>query len=146
MVAKILKAKNKLVLDGDSDTIDIGKGSTSQVDIEKVGSISHKTIPNVTSSSGAATFDFSGTNYLQITLNEDVTSPSFTDPAGPARLVLIVVQDSTTPYNITNYPSKIKWSGGGTPPIISIGSNAIDRLEFEFDGINWLGKYDQDYV
>lgn len=135
----------KIIIDGDSDVVEIGKGSTSQVDIEKAGAISHKAIPTVASSSGAATFDYSGTNYLKITLTENVTAPAFTDPAGPCRIVLIVVQDATTPYNITNYPSKIKWSGGGTPPTISAGANAVDKIYGDFDGTNWLLDIAQDY-
>lgn len=136
---------DKVVIDGDSDVVEIGKGTTTQVDIEKVGAISHKAIPTVSSSSGAATFDYSSTNYLVITLTEDVTAPAFTDPAGPCRIVLKVIQDATTPYNITNYPSKIKWAGGGTPPTISAGANAIDKIYGDFDGTDWLLDIAQDY-
>lgn len=145
MAARIDIEDTKAVIDGDSDVVEIGKGSTSQVDIEKAGAISHKTIPTVASSSGAATFDYSGTNYLKITLTENVTAPAFTDPAGPCRIVLIVVQDATTPYNITNYPAKIKWAGGGTPPTISAGASAVDKIYGDFDGTDWLLDIAQDY-
>lgn len=145
MVGRVGIENTKIAIDGDSDSVEIGKGLTTQVDIEKAGSISHKDIPTVVSSSGVATFDFSSTNYLQITLTENVSSPSFTDPPGPSRLILRVTQDATTPYNITNYPSKVKWTGGGTPPTISTGANAVDLLEFVFDGINWLGSVKPDY-
>lgn len=145
MAAIIRKFNDQVIIDGNSDVVEIGKGSTTQVDIEKAGAISHKAIPTVSSSSGAATFDYSDSNYLVITLTENVTAPAFTDPAGPAELYLKVIQDATTPYNITNYPAKIKWAGGGTPPTISVGSSAVDLIKFFFDGTDWLGSIEQDY-
>lgn len=133
MVGKLAIEKENIVIDGDN------------VDIGHVRGITHNTIPTVSSSSGAATFDYSDTNYLQITLTENVTAPTFTDPVGPCRIVLKVVQDATTPYNITNYPSKIKWAGGGTPPTISTGASAVDKIYGDFDGTNWLLDIAQDY-
>lgn len=144
MVGKLNVENTKVAIDGDSDTVEIGKGSTTQVDIEKAGAVSHKAIPTVSSVSGAATFDFSDSNFLVITLTENVTAPAFTDPAGPAELYLKVIQDATTPYNITNYPAKILWPDG-TAPTISVGSSAVDLIKFIFDGTNWLGIFDQDY-
>ena len=101
----------------------------------------NETYATVSSSSGAVTFNCETANVFQITLTENVTSITFSNPpaSGTAyALTIRIVQDST-PRTIT-WPASTKWSDG-VSPIISSSSGAVDVVTlFTTDGgTNWYG-------
>lgn len=89
----------------------------------------------VTSSSGAVTIDFTSGNHASLTLSENVTSITLSNPTATGKVcpcLLRVVQDST-PRTIT-WPASVKWAGG-TAPTLSTGSGDIDLFVLQtWDG------------
>ena len=92
---------------------------------------------------GAAdTIDWNAGNNQRSTLDENVTY-TFTDPPGPAKLVLRIIQDAGGTNTVT-WPASVEWEGG-TPPTISAGSNAIDVVSFYHDGTTYYGSFLQNF-
>ena len=78
---------------------------------------------------------------FQITLTEDITSMTFSNPpaSGTAYgFTLRVVQDSTA--RTITWPASVRWAFG-IPPYLSIGSGDIDVFTFftTDNGSNWYG-------
>ena len=75
----------------------------------------------------------------------DVTV-SFTNGAAGGVYRLKVIQDATTPRNITWAVSggSVLWPGGSAPTI-STGALAVDLITLVFDGTDYLGKADQNF-
>ena len=92
---------------------------------------------------GAAdTIDWNNGNKQRSTLDENVTY-TFTDPPGPANLVLRIIQDAGAGNTVT-WPASVEWEGG-TAPTISAGSNAIDIISLYHDGTAYYGSFLQDF-
>jgi len=72
-----------------------------------------------------------------ITLTGNITTMSFTAPAGTGNFLLRVVQDGTGSRTIT-WPASVRWPGG-TPPTLSTGANAADIVTFYYNGTNYYG-------
>lgn len=67
----------------------------------------------------------------------------FTDPSGPANLVLRIEQDGVGGHTVT-WPANVMWEGG-TPPVISAAALAIDVATFYFNGTDYYGSIQQDF-
>ena len=93
-------------------------------------------------SSTADTIDFGTGNNHKSTMTGACTY-TFTAPAGPASLVLRLIQDATG-SRVATWPATVKWSGG-TAPTLTTTANAIDIVTFYFDGTNyngaWIGNF-----
>lgn len=98
---------------------------------------------NNTSTSGAVTIDFTTSPVQRLTLSEDITSITITDPTIPGDYILRVVQDSAT-RTVTGWPSKVKWPGG-VAPTISVGSGDVDLMRSYFNGTNFYSVFSQDF-
>ena len=72
-----------------------------------------------------------------ITLTGNITTMSFTAPAGTGNFLLRVVQDGTGGRTIT-WPASVRWPGG-TAPTLSAGANAVDIVTFYYNGTNYYG-------
>lgn len=68
---------------------------------------------------------------------------SMTNPKAGATYMIKIIQDSTTPRDIT-WPVAVKWPGG-TAPTISTGSNAVDTVVLFYDGISYYANFAQNY-
>ena len=104
---------------------------------------------NVSSSSGAVTFDCETGNSFDITLTEDVTSITLSNPPASGNygeIVIEFVQDGTGGRTVSGWPASVKWPGG-TAPTITSDANAVDKvvLSTRDGGTTWLGDYSQDY-
>jgi len=92
---------------------------------------------------GAAdTIDWNAGNKQRSTLDLNVTY-TFTDPPGPANLVLRTIQDATG-TNAVTWPASVLWEGG-TAPTVSSAGDAIDVLSFYFDGTSYFGSFLQNF-
>jgi hypothetical protein len=69
------------------------------------------------------------------------SSPTLTFSNGQAggQYTLILKQDGTGGRTVT-WPGSIKWAGGPAP-ILTSNANAIDSVNFTYDGSNYLGTY-----
>ncbi len=85
----------------------------------------------------ADTIDWTAGNKQKSTLTDDVTF-TFTDPSGPANLILKLVQDATGSRTVT-WPAEVLWPEG-TAPTLSTAANAVDIVSFYFDGTNYFGQ------
>lgn len=95
----------------------------------------------VSSSSGSVTLDTSTSGNYKLTLTENVTSMTFSNPNDSGEmttLTLIVVQDSTA--RTIAWPAAVKWPYGAEPEI-STASGAIDIFSFftHDGGTTWYG-------
>lgn len=95
----------------------------------------------VSSSAGALTVDLSLGNVFQLTLSEDVTSSSFTNPpsSGTAYgFTLKVIQDSTA--RAITWPTSVDWAAA-TAPTLSTDASAVDIFTFYTTdgGTTWYG-------
>lgn len=68
---------------------------------------------------------------------------TLTNPRKGVDYWLKVIQGSTTRNLI--WPATVLWPGG-TPPIISVADDAIDRIALAYDGVSFLGRFDQAFA
>jgi len=83
------------------------------------------------SSSGTLTLDISTSNVFEVTLTENVTTLTISNPASSGKacsFTLILKQDGTGSWTFA-FPASIKWAGG-TAPTLTTTASAIDLLTF----------------
>ena len=89
----------------------------------------------ITSSSGSATLDLQTSTNFTLTLTEDITTMTFSNPAASGRasaFTLKVTQDSTA--RTITWPSSVDWSNASSPTL-STGSGEVDVFVFvTYDG------------
>ena len=95
----------------------------------------------VTSTSGSATLDLETANVFQLSLSENVTSFTWSNPAASGNaysFALRVIQDSTD-RSIT-WPAGVDWPAA-TAPTLSSGNGAVDVFVFLTTdaGTTWYG-------
>lgn len=95
----------------------------------------------VSSSSGALTIDLTAGNVFQLSLSEDITSTTFSNPpsSGTAyAFTLKVVQDATDRGIV--WPTSVDWASA-TAPTLTSGSGAVDIFTFYTTdgGTTWYG-------
>jgi hypothetical protein len=101
----------------------------------------NETYSTVSSSSGTLTIDCETANIFQVTLSENVTTISVTNPpaSGTAYgFTLRVVQDTTT--RTITWPTSFKFAGG-TDPVVTTTGSAVDVYAFftTDGGTTWYG-------
>jgi hypothetical protein len=94
--------------------------------------------------SGAVSLDVSQGSTWTITLNGTLTlsTATFLSAFAGTSATLIVTQDATGSRPLST--SGIKWAGGNNT--LSVPANAIDVINFYYDGTNWLGSLVNGYV
>ncbi|MBW2106351.1 MAG: hypothetical protein JRI26_10095 [Deltaproteobacteria bacterium] len=95
--------------------------------------------------SGAFTVDWTASHVQRVTITGAALDVTFTDPATPCKLVLVVVQgDGDDTIDWTNEAS-ILWPGA-VDPVLSTGSGDIDLITFYYDGNgSYLGVCNYDF-
>jgi len=101
----------------------------------------NETFVSVASSSGALTIDCEAGNVFSLSLSEDVTSTTFSNPpaSGTAYgFTLKVTQDSTA--RTITWPASVDWAAA-TAPTLSTGSGDVDVFVFftHDGGTIWYG-------
>lgn len=102
-----------------------------------------------TSTTGVLGIDWSLGDYFTHTLDENISTWSFTNlPSSPAgiALVLRIQQDPTTPRTVA-WPASFRWIGG-TDGVVSSIVNAVDVLSLvSFDqGTTWIAHLNNGYA
>lgn len=102
--------------------------------------IAETVVTNATSGT-TETLDLTAGNVFNLTLDNNCTL-TFSNPPASGRygsITLYVRQDGTGSRTLT-YPASVDWAGG-TPPTLSTGINAVDRLMFDTidGGTIWHG-------
>lgn len=92
------------------------------------GSVNRSVVNVLTSTAGVLTIDYSLGDYFTHTLDEDITSITFSNlPSSPSGIGLVVkFQQDTTPRTVA-WPASFSWAGG-TVGSVSTGSGDIDLL------------------
>ena len=123
----------------------VGSTFTGDVDItgELVVDSYNETYAAITSSSGTATIDCEAGNVFALTLSENVTTFTWSNPPSSGTAYgfsLKVIQDaSASGYTIT-WPTSVNWPNGFAPTLSS-GASAIDQFVFytHDGGTTWYG-------
>ena len=94
------------------------------------------------SSSGTLILDISNSNVFEVTLTENVSTLTISNPATSGKacsFTLILKQDGTGGWTFA-FPASVKWSGG-TAPALTTTASAIDLLTFVTTdaGTVWYG-------
>jgi hypothetical protein len=111
-------------------------------DLNLSGGVAHGIEFDNGTAGAADTIDWNAGNNQRSTLDENVTY-TFTDPPGPTKLVLRIIQDAGGTNTVT-WPASVEWEGGAAPTI-SAGSNAIDVVSFYHDGTTYYGSFLQNF-
>jgi len=74
------------------------------------------------------------------TQNETFT---FTAPATPTKIILILKQDGVGSRTVT-WPGTVDWPGG-VAPTLSTGANDVDVVALLWDGTNYLGLFNGNF-
>jgi hypothetical protein len=94
--------------------------------------------------SSAFTVNWIVKHVQRITITGVALDVTFTDPATPCKLVLIIVQgDGDDTIDWTNEAS-ILWPGG-VDPVLTTANGAVDMVTFYFDGTSYLGVANYDF-
>lgn len=91
------------------------------------------------------TIDWDDGNYAVVDLASASGNVTLTlsNPNAGAFYFIEVRQDSTTPRDVV-WPAAVKWPGG-TPPVISVGANAVDTISMAYNGTDYLATFAQDF-
>lgn len=136
-----------------SDTLTLGGGNLAMADNElqrpeiKDYAIIHTT-PSI--SSGAVTFDCANGNSFAVSLTENITSITLSNPPASGNYGEIVIeftQDATGSRTVAGWPASVDWPGGTAPTITTTATTGRDKvfLSTRDGGTTWLGEYSQDY-
>ncbi len=82
----------------------------------------------------------------EMTLDATVTAITFVVPPGIGHFTLVVKQPAGAnhPINAGAWPEAAKWPGD-TAPVITAANGAVDKLEFYYDGTDYIGSFTQDH-
>jgi len=102
------------------------------------------------SSSGALTLDIENGNSFEVTLTENVTGVTLSNPSPSGDYCEIIIkfkQDSTGSWTVGGWPAAVKWPGGAAPTITTTATTGVDIVALKtWDaGTTWYGDYSQDY-
>ena len=109
-----------------------------------IEALAYKAVPTDASPGATPTISFALDNNQEITLSETVTGVTFTAPAGPANINLIIKQPGGANYSMTGWNANIDWVGG-TAPTITASNGAKDWISGFWDGtsyvLTWRGNF-----
>lgn len=101
-------------------------------------------------SSGAVIFDCSTGNSFDVSLTENITSITLSNPpaTGTKGIIEITfVQDGTGSRTVAGWPASVEWTSGSAPTITTTATTGTDdiTLRTHDGGTSWRGNYSQDY-
>lgn len=108
-------------------------------DISNIKDLTFASEFNIGSVSGSLAVDWNNSSFQQVTLTGNVTSVTFTDPPGVARLQLRVIQGGTGNFNISGYPGNFLFGPNAQLPIFTAPTGSISIITFFFDGTSYYG-------
>jgi len=119
-----------VVAPASSDTVPIIQGGVvKQALIASLGAVSGgNDVTTLTSAAGVVDIDCSLGDYFQLTLTENITSLTFSNPpgAGKGASKLLWITQGAGPYTFA-YPASFKWRGG-LPVAVSTVNGAVDLM------------------
>jgi hypothetical protein len=131
--AAFLKADGSVALTGDLDI--------NGQDVDDVKTLTFVAEYDNGNSGAAKTIDWNNAGCQKITLTGNAAI-TMTDPLGPGRFLLKMIQDGTGSRNPSwdvSAPQRVYWVGGAEPAW-STAANAVDIAVFYFDGTNYYGQ------
>jgi len=138
--SKVLAVAAAEAADADAATVSADKGvvaadkATVAADKAVVNDIAYGSQITLGASSGAITIDWTaGRNQLQPEPTGTITY-TFTNPAGPCHLQLIINSDGTSTAQTINLPAGVTVLGAAFAPV----NNKKSFLNFWFDGTNYF--------
>ena len=104
----------------------------------------------VTSTAGGVTLDMSTGNSFEITLTENITTITLSNPPASGvygQLTLEIIQDGGGGAYTVAFPAAVTWPGG-TAPTITTSNDAVDTvaLSTRDNGTTWRGNFSQAYA
>lgn len=102
------------------------------------------------SASGALTLDFENGNAFEVTLTEDITSITLSNPPASGtygEMIVKFVQDATGSWTVGGWPAAVKWPTGAAPTITTTATTGTDIIVLRtWDaGTTYFGDFSQDY-
>lgn len=101
------------------------------------------------SSSGAITFDYSLGQSFSVTLSENITAITLSNPpvSGKFGEIHIKFKQPGTTYTVSGWPAAVKWSGGDVYVATAV-TGAIDTVVLTTDdaGTTWLANHSKGYA
>jgi len=103
-----------------------------------------------TISSGAITFDLAVSNSFDVSLTENITAITISNPPATSNrgsVTIVFVQDGTGSRTVAGWPAAVKWPGGTAPTITTTLTTGTDMITLTTHdaGTTWLGNFSQDY-
>ena len=101
-------------------------------------------------SSGAVTFDLTTGNSFDVSLTENITSITISNPPATGTkgiFEVTFVQDATGSRTVTGWPASVEWPSGTAPTITTTATTGTDdvTLRTHDGGTTWRGNFSQDY-
>lgn len=101
------------------------------------------------SSAGTLTLDWENGNSFQVTLTEDVSTVTISNPPATGtfgEIIIKFIQDSTGSWTVT-WPASVKWPGGTGPVITTTATTGTDCVSLKTwdGGTTYYGDFSQDY-
>lgn len=93
---------------------------------------------------GTTTINWGLGNKFKFTFGAQNDTFTFTNPANPGNLILILVQDSVGSRTAT-WPASVKWAGGSAPTLTTTATTGTDIVSFLFDGTNYYAVSSLDF-
>jgi hypothetical protein len=108
-----------------------------------------ETVTALSISAGAVTINLALGNMFTLTLNQNITSISITNPPSAGKgqgFVIEVKQDATGGRTVAGWPAAVTWVGGTYAPTST--ANAVDEVSFRtYDqGTKYRGTYSKGYA
>lgn len=102
------------------------------------------------SSAGAITFDLANGNAFQVTLTENITGITLSNPPASGtygECIIKFVQNATGSWTVGGWPAAVKWPGGTAPTITTTATTGTDIVTLKTwdGGTTWFGDFSQDY-
>jgi hypothetical protein len=118
--------------------VQFGDSTVARPTLKDVGEV--RTTPS--SSSNVLTLDCENGNVFEVTLTENVTTLTLSNPpaSGTAGAVTLILKQDGTGGHTFAWPVAVKWAGG-IAPTISSGANDVDiyTLITTDAGTTWYG-------
>lgn len=94
--------------------------------------------------SGAFTVDWTAKHVQRVTITGVALDITFTNPPGPCRLLLVIVQGDGDDTIDWTHEADILFPGG-VDPTLSTGNGEVDIVAFYFDGTSYFGLFNGDF-
>lgn len=99
------------------------------------------------SSGGSITFDFSASNYFEVTLTESITSITLSNTSIPGPRTIVLKQAAASAFSVTGWPAGVKWANDTAPSMPSgFDDEKVITILVKADGTSFRGMYADDFT